>query len=91
VRAQDGMMLHVESYKGNPAVINLPMKITVGVAEVDQAGNSGGTALLENGMKVRVSGAVGRLGAGAGAGACAQTCVAEIGATAACSCAQRAS
>jgi hypothetical protein len=83
------MMLHVESYKGNPAVINLPMKITVGVAEVDQAGNSGGTALLENGMKVRVSGAVGRRGAGAGA--CAQTCVAEIGATAACSCTQRAS
>lgn len=49
---QDGMFLHIEAYKGLPAVINFPMRMAFGVTEIDEAQSS---ALLENGLKVRVS------------------------------------
>lgn len=48
------MFLHLESYKGIPAVINFPLKITLNVTELEDIGISTCSAVLENGMKVRV-------------------------------------
>ena len=47
---QDGMFLHVEMFKGVPAVINFPMRVTFAVTGVEDAS---GTIFLENGMRVR--------------------------------------
>lgn len=51
---QDGMFLHLESFKGVPAVINFPLKVTLDVAELEDIGISTCSAVLANGMKVRV-------------------------------------
>jgi elongation factor P len=48
---QDGMFLHVEMFKGAPAVINFPMRVTLTVTQVEEAS---GSAFLENKMRVRV-------------------------------------
>ena len=49
---QDGMHLYVESYKGQPAVVNIPMRATFTIASTEETG--GGTATLDNGVTLRV-------------------------------------
>ena len=45
------MNLFIENYKGAPAVINFPQRLTFSVASLDPSSSS---AVLENGMKMRV-------------------------------------
>ena len=45
------MFLFLENYKGAPAVINFPMRVTFTVASLDIASSS---CILDNGAKLRV-------------------------------------
>lgn len=46
----DGIAIYVEAHKGEPAVVNIPSRITVVVTEMDEAG---GVAVVTAGYKVR--------------------------------------
>lgn len=49
--AQEGMLLTIESYKGVPAVIVLPLRAAFKAVELEPTSS---TALLSNGLRVRV-------------------------------------